>query len=186
MQGVYPATYPDPAQADIESAKTLCLVAIVFYGVFGAIFTFIGIVLPFLLFFGIVPLLFLVLAYTTVYKPLIEGRPVDAQTPALVLGIISLFIGGVISGILLLVAYAKASSAARLLRAFPPPPLARTTTPESVHSGTPTLSLAREHRGGEGGMIRYCPSCGARLEPSYMFCNNCGLELPRATSDDSG
>lgn len=182
---VYDATYPSPAQADIERAKTLAFVAIVLYGIFGTIITLFGVLAPFLLFFGIVPLLFLAIAYATVYKPLTEGRPMDAQTPALVLGIISLFIGGLISGILLLIAYAKASSAARFLRGFPGPPPPRETTIESAPTKSPTATVARESPRTEGQAIRYCPSCGSRVEPGYRFCNNCGQRLPRPNSGES-
>lgn len=108
--------------SDASTAKTLTLVAIIIQ----VIFFVIGIVaiaglaivastsgVPLLGAAGAFGILFLVgliwilLDYFLVYKPLAEERVEEAQTPSIVLGIIQLIIGGVITGILLIVAYVK-------------------------------------------------------------------------------
>ena len=119
--------------SDASTAKTLTLVAIIFQ----LIFTMIGIIeaailIPFLtethvhgtytpvpvslvfstvlivfsisLLFGI---LWVLLDYFLVYRRLRLGMVKEAKTPSLVLGIVQLIFGGVISGILLIIAYVK-------------------------------------------------------------------------------
>ncbi len=156
----------------MNSARTLTLVALVLYGLFGGLFLLLGLVLlPFGLFFivlGALPLIFLFIVYATVYQPLGEGRVSAASAPALVLGILSLLFGGVISGILLLVAYAKIESASRALVATPPSPGYAPPSPG------PT---APPPGGEEPQGAPYCPSCGAQVQPPYRFCNNCGTRL---------
>lgn len=87
---------------DLETAKTLALVAIVL-DLIGLFFSF------FFLFLAIIPFIFIVLNYFFIYKPLSEGRGSDAETPTLVLAILQIipFIGGIIPGILLLIAWVK-------------------------------------------------------------------------------
>ncbi len=175
---MYLGSLPPLVQADVDSAKTLTLVALILYGIFGTIFVLLGFLFFLFIIFGVVPLLFLLLAYVTVYQPLSQGRPADARTPALVIGIISIFFGGPISGILLIIAYAKANSAYRILLAIP-------SAQPTVDSGTPTDPWSPPSVGpppSEGGAEaartpEYCPSCGARLSPEYRFCNNCGAQL---------
>lgn len=70
-------------------------------GIVGAIFG--GIFL-----FG---LLWIFLNYFLVYKPIQMGNLRDAETPALVLGILELIFGGIIPGILLIVAYTRIGNA---------------------------------------------------------------------------
>ncbi len=173
---MYGTPLPPEVQADTDSAKTLALVALILYGVFGTLIILVGILVPFLIIFGIIPIIFLLLAYVTVYTPLTQGRPGEARTPALVLGIISLFIGGVISGILLIVAYAKANSAhVRLVTGPRVPP-----APSTVTEATPT-PLTPRGPAPEGAETtkppEYCPSCGVKLSPEYRFCNNCGTKV---------
>ncbi len=60
---------------------------------------------------GIFAVFFLLLTTFLVYKPLKHEQVERALTPALVLGIIALVFGGVIVGILLVIAYAKAKDA---------------------------------------------------------------------------
>ncbi len=143
-----PEPIPPEARSDLDTAKTLTLVAMIFQ----AIFLVIGIIvmlfllaaifialptfgaapvssdittyqaqqqlavfalLPLLIFtgFGFIPVIFLLLTYFLIYKRLSEGRVEEALTPALVIGILSLILGGVISGILLIIAYVKANDA---------------------------------------------------------------------------
>ena len=60
---------------------------------------------------GFLGVVFLILTYFLVYKPLKHEQVERALTPALVLGIIALVFGGVIVGILLIIAYVKARDA---------------------------------------------------------------------------
>ncbi len=87
--------------SDLETAKTLALIAIVL-DLLGLIFSLFFIVLAF------IPFLFIILNYFFIYKPLSEGRARDAETPTLVLGILQIIpFGGIIPGILLLISWVK-------------------------------------------------------------------------------
>lgn len=57
----------------------------------------------------LVGLLWILLDYFLVYKKLADERVTEARDPALVLGIIQLIFGGLIPGILLIIAYIKIS-----------------------------------------------------------------------------
>lgn len=120
-----------------QSAKTLTLVAIIVQAVFAALFAFYFIfviggiavtsvnngaptfmVLPILFvmgsLFGIVGLLWIVLDYFLVYKRIAEENVKGATDTSLILGIIQLILGGVVSGILLIVAYTQLGNSANL------------------------------------------------------------------------
>lgn len=56
-------------------------------------------------------LLWIFLNYFLVYKPLQRGDLAGAETPALVLGILELIFGGIIPGILLIIAYTRIGNA---------------------------------------------------------------------------
>lgn len=136
---------------DASSAKTLVLVAIILQAVFFLIGIFVAIFVvsffvaftppvgyggaPFDFAFGFVPFIFsiafsigiiwILLDYLLIYKPLGEGRVAAAESPCLVLSIIQLVIGGVIAGILLIIAWTKIKDSLR-----------RSTAPASVSSST--------------------------------------------------
>lgn len=55
----------------------------------------------------LIGLIWLLLDYFLIYKRLAEERVQEAETPALVLGIIQLIMGGIITGILIIIAYVK-------------------------------------------------------------------------------
>ena len=128
--------------SDASTAKTLTLVAIILQsilfiiGIFadavlafvasgvtttsspGGTFTTTGPVGPgiFGVVFGtvfIIGLLWILLDYFLIYKKLATEKVEEAETPALVLGIIQLLFGGVITGILLIVAYVKIKDSVR-------------------------------------------------------------------------
>jgi len=67
-------------------------------------FAFFGIVLGFIFLIGF---LWILLDYFLIYRRLAKGDVKGAETPSLVLGIIQLIFGGVITGILLIIAYVK-------------------------------------------------------------------------------
>ncbi|MBX8637693.1 MAG: hypothetical protein KIY11_04955, partial [Thermoplasmata archaeon] len=58
-------------------------------------------------------LLWILLDYFLIYRKLVTGKVEEAETPALVLGTIQLILGGVITGILLIVAYVKIKDSVR-------------------------------------------------------------------------
>ena len=76
---------------------------------------FLGFGLFFLLFSGffLIGLVWILLDYFLVYKRLESGNVREAETPALVLGILQLLFGGIISGILLIIAYTKIGDSLR-------------------------------------------------------------------------
>ncbi len=140
-------TLPPEARADLDTAVTLTLAAIILEAVFLAVGVLLLLVLlpvsrvtpsaslfgarqaiaplqigdfsislgffllGVLVVAGIFAVLFLLLTTFLVYKPLKHEQVERALTPALVLGIIALVFGGVIVGILLIVAYVKAKDA---------------------------------------------------------------------------
>ena len=61
----------------------------------------------------LVGLIWILLDYFLIYKRLSEGNVRGAETPSLVLGIIQLIFGGVITGILLIIAYVKIGDSIR-------------------------------------------------------------------------
>ncbi len=60
---------------------------------------------------SIIPVVMIFLDYFLVYKPISKERAEESKTPSLVLGIIQLFTGGIIVGILLIIAYVKINDA---------------------------------------------------------------------------
>ena len=113
-----------------QSAKTLTLVAIIIEAIFTALFAlyftlFLSLfaITPatpgipansgFIIFgfigaiFGGIGLLWVLLDYFLVYKRLSEGNIMGAKDTSLILGIIQLIFGGIVPGILLIVAYTQ-------------------------------------------------------------------------------
>ncbi len=103
-----------------STAKTLTLVAIVLQAVFFVIGIFeviavialvplggIGFITLFFAFGFLVGILWILLDYFLIYKKVKEEKVREAETPALVLGILQLIFGGFIPGILLIVAYVE-------------------------------------------------------------------------------
>lgn len=134
---------PPDAWMDLETARTLTLIAMIFQllsTILGVFFLFLFLLflglsrplptmlqalgavqlqvpllflIPLVLLMGLgfIPLVLLVLTHFLVYKRLSEDSVGRALGPALGLGIASLVLGGIISGILLIVAYLKAKDA---------------------------------------------------------------------------
>lgn len=128
---------------DVESARTLVLVAIVLEAAFIFLFVFIFLFSTFFLAFvpivpqgngntgatatglssgiivllsiglglGLYGLLWILLDYFLVYKKINEGNLRSAKDSSLVLGIVQLLIGGIIPGILLIVAHTQLGNA---------------------------------------------------------------------------
>lgn len=108
---------PPGAKSDIDTARRLTLAAVLVAGVLGFLVFSLGalfvrpVVFTFILVGGGIALIFPLLIYLLVYRPLGEGRVEDALTPALVLAILALLFAGIVPGILLLVVYVKAKDA---------------------------------------------------------------------------
>ena len=77
------------------------------FAVVGAVFYLIGAVLSAVL---------LYVAYFWTYRRVVEGHYEEARTPALILGILELFFGGVITGILYLIGWIKLGDAVNEMR----------------------------------------------------------------------
>lgn len=127
------APYYGGVDSDASAARMLTLIAIILgaiffiIGLFVSIFAFVGssffIGAPFMMagFFPImfgfgflVSILWIALDYFLVYRNLFSPNDIpNARTPALVLGIIQLIFGGIIPGILLIVAYVKIGDSMR-------------------------------------------------------------------------
>ncbi len=119
--------------SDASSAKTLTLVAIILQSLFFILGLFLTLV-PAAIMGTVTPpggappsfptagmgivetaiaiglavgLVWILLDYLLVYRKLAEEREAEAETPAIVLGIITPLFGGIITGILLIIAYVK-------------------------------------------------------------------------------
>lgn len=79
----------------VPSANALGIVGVIFGGIF------------------LIGLLWILLDYFLVYRRLSDGNVRGAETPSLVLGIIQLLFGGIITGILLIIAYLKIGDSLR-------------------------------------------------------------------------
>lgn len=86
--------------SDLSTARTLALIAL-FLDLIGFLFALITI------FLAVLPFILMFLDYFLVYKPLVNGDARRAEVPTLLMGILQLFIGGVLSGIILLIAWVK-------------------------------------------------------------------------------
>ncbi|MFQ5837156.1 MAG: hypothetical protein ACE5HJ_00035 [Thermoplasmata archaeon] len=120
------ASLPVAVRKDVESAKAMTLVALVFEAIIFAASTLVGGTLIILVFpvWPALPLwsqllivsgwiilaLLLFLTYHLVYRELLRGMVSRATAPALILGILELFVG-VIPGIFLIIAYFKSNNA---------------------------------------------------------------------------
>ena len=122
---------------------------------------------------GVLSLVWLVLVYALSYTRIRDGDLEEARTPTLVFAILSLISGGIVPGILYLVAYLMLGQALDQMEAqqaparspsFPPPvPL--------LSGPTPTTAPAppMDSKG--------CPNCGQSTALPARFCRNCGGSL---------
>lgn len=173
----FPSVGPD-ARAELQKAKRWTRAALVLYAFFGILFLAVFAVTEniFMLGMGLVPLVYLVIVYYVLYTSIVKGRIKVARTRALALGIISLFVGGIISGILLLVAFIKLDRADGLIR--PAMPIRRALEPPTAPPQPAVIPQPEEARRKEAeAHPRYCPSCGQVLQPPYRFCTNCGARV---------
>ncbi len=125
---------------------------------------------PFALIWAVLFLFMLLIVYIVVQEPLKRGDVARAATPALVLGILSIILFNIISGILLLVAYARIGRADAI----------RLGVWGGAPAGglSPSVPLAPTGPGVPADEVRYCSSCGAPLTPSDRYCSNCRTPVP--------
>jgi hypothetical protein len=156
------------------SAETLVLVALILQVIGGAIligaiawlFSF-SVLYPFPVAWvavtasvavGVLVLVFLYFAYTLSYRRIQRGDYLGAQTPTLVIGILSLF-AGILPGIFYLVGYMKLGEAIREQRGYVPgygtPPPATPAVPQVACKGCGRVYPL--------GQFAFCPSCGQKL-----------------------
>jgi hypothetical protein len=176
-----PAVRTRPPSA--STAETLVLVALILQ-VLAAVFLGVGLLwlvgltifLPFpfawvaVIVLGSVVLvagLFLYLAYEFSYQRIRRGDYQAAQSPTLILGIISLFFG-ILPGVLYLVGYAKLGDAVREQQGFtwggyPAPGYAAPAYP--VPPPLSSIACTRCGRVWPMGQFAYCPSCGQKFGP---------------------
>ena len=176
MSAGYPSpttVFPNPRlrPPSAASAETLVLIALILQIIGGVLLTG-GILFLFgwaayhpfpfawlaLIVAGVVgglAILFLYFAYTLSYLRIQRGDYMGAQTPTLVIGILSIFLG-LIPGILYLVGYSKLSDAIREQQ-VPGDYLAPGGTP---YSQTACRGCGKAYYTGQ---FPFCPNCGQKL-----------------------
>jgi hypothetical protein len=177
-----------------ETAQTLIFIGLIFQLVSFLILLGVGfflLVIPILggivLFLAFISLIWLLLVYMFSYAPAINRDFEDARTPTLVFGILTLICGGIISGILYIVAYVKLGDALdeEQARAAAPRPAATalpyaaparfayspgTPVPPSAAVTPPTSTPIPPSS-------YYCSNCGRPTPPHATYCRNCGAQL---------
>jgi len=168
----YPLTNARPPSAG--SAETLVLVALILQVIGGALviggiawlfglsilfpYPFAWLVITAAAGVGGVVLVFLYFAYNLVYQRIRRGEYAAAQTPTLVIGILSLF-AGILPGIFYLIGYVKLGDAIREQQGSIPgysiaPPSTPATAMFACKSCGRVYSL---------GQFTFCPGCGQKL-----------------------
>ncbi len=163
------------ALSEARSARTFALIGFIFFAIgtailaFVSVFVFIplaaltttpGVPAPFLFPLTIPFGVFLALGVGltiwswVVMQDIEAGRYAKAQSPALVLGILGIFVN-LISGIFFLLAYMKLGNAIQYAKAPPP-----------------TYAAA-----GVGTTGRYCMECGRAVLVDAKYCQHCGKPL---------
>jgi hypothetical protein len=176
------ASYPAPAMgfptarprsAAADTAQTMVLLALILQVIGGAIlfvalaaifgysvlhpFAYAGVAVLALASVVVVVGLFLYLAYSLSYERIRRGDYVGAQTPTLVLGILSLF-AGLLPGVFYLIGYVKLGDAIR-------------------EQGAPVPFYGAPGASGASGLVA-CRGCGRVFSAgSVAFCPGCGQKL---------
>jgi hypothetical protein len=182
------------ARRSAETAGTLILVGLIFQGItvlvllgVGLVFLIVPLVGGIVLFLAFLALIWLILVYVLSYARTRDGDYERARTPTLVFGILALISGGVVSGILYIVAYVKLGDAAdeeeaRKVRPYsaPVPPTYSPATSFSSFPATaaplpPATSSPSSSPVSSGS--NFCPGCGRPASPQSRFCRNCGFRI---------
>lgn len=125
---------------------------------------------------GVFGLIWLVVVYVFAYSRVQDGQYEEAQVPTLVCGILTLLFGGIVSGILYIVAYLKLGDAVREevddLAAD-----AAASTPPAGAAGFPLPAATVPRGDAPGSVSRFCAVCGTAVSPTARFCKNCGAAI---------
>lgn len=122
---------------------------------------------------GALSLVWLLLVYTFSYTRIRDGDLEEARTPTLVFAVLSLVTGGIVPGILYLIAYLllgqaldqiDAQQAATRSPAFP--------KAAPLFGGSPPMTGTVRPPGSTA-----CPKCGQFTASPDRFCRNCGAPL---------
>lgn len=177
-----------------ETAETLILIGLIFQGLTvlvllgaGLFLLIVPVIGGILLFLALLAFVWLILVYAYSYARTRDGDYEGARTPTLVFGILALITGGIISGILYIVAGVKLGDAAdekeaRRSRPFSPSGPA-TDSPFTRSPYTPTTStpLAPANSPPASTPVTsgssFCPNCGRPTPMPAHFCRSCGASL---------
>jgi hypothetical protein len=177
-----------------ETAGTLILIGLVFQGITVLVLLGVGLyllIVPFLggivLFLAFLALIWLILVYVFSYARSRDGDYEGARTPTLVFGILSLISGGIVSGILYIIAYVKLGDAIdeeETRKASPPSspvpstysPSTRSSYPPATTVPLPPATFPSTSSPSSSGS-NFCSNCGRPTAPQARFCRNCGAPL---------
>jgi hypothetical protein len=179
----------------ISSLVFIALGALVVYGgtILGFAFSDVGIFLWAIAFLAlVVPILMLYVGFVYSYRRIRDGNLAGARAPTLLLGVLGLFFGGLIVGILYLVAYVKVGDAENETRTWGYPsgsgPYGSAPGYPGPYSGTPWMatgpapylppgSVAYQPPPAAAAVPMNCPRCGrpATYIPQYgrSYCYPC-------------
>jgi predicted RNA-binding Zn-ribbon protein involved in translation (DUF1610 family) len=143
----------------------------------GLAFSFIPFLGAIVLFLAFVAFICVILVYVLCYRRAADGDYEGAAAPTLVFGILGLVTGGIVTGVLLIVAYVKLGDAQEEAEqpswqapyGAPGVPRAYPTPAPTPASGAPAAPLAAA--------TRFCPNCGAAVVAPSRFCRSCGASL---------
>lgn len=176
-----------------DTAETLILIGLIFQvitvlvllgaGLYFLILPFLGAIVLFLAFLA---LIWVILVYVFSYARTRNDDFEGARTPTLVFGILSLISGGIVSGILYIIAYVKLGDAvderesqktppfpSSVFPRYPPSPRSYSpATPAPLPLATPAPSSSPVSSGSN-----FCWNCGQPTTPQARFCRNCGTPL---------
>jgi hypothetical protein len=182
------------ARHSAETACTLLQIGLVLQGIaflvllgLGLFFLFAPFVAEIVLFLAFLSFVWLLVVYVFSYARTRDGDYEGARTPTLVFGVLSLVTGGIVSGILFIVAYVEIGAAIdevearRVARHAPPttptysPSASQPHSPATSTPLLPSTSAPSTSPGASGSS--FCPNCGRPTASQARYCRNCGALL---------
>jgi hypothetical protein len=181
-------TVTRPRSPSGDTAGTLILIAFIFQCIASGVVFLVLFYIPFVIIapvglavsltvlgilgvIGAVAILMLYVAYAYSYRRTKDGNYEGARTPTLILGILGIFFGWIVTGVLYLIAFAKLGDAAREVRGpvfYATPgyyaPAMPYGTPGPVPTGTPMA----------GGGPAFALPPGPPPPPAGVVCPRCG------------
>ncbi len=178
----------------IDTAETLILAGLIFQGLtvvallgIGLYFLVVPILGGIVLLLAFLALVWLILVYVFSYARIRDGDYEGACTPTLLFAILTLVLGGILSGILYLIGYVKlvdavddeeARRAPLHTSSVPPtysPPARAPYVPATAAPLPPATSPPSSAPVASGS--NFCSNCGRPTPPRTRFCRNCGAPL---------